>query len=60
MKEHREKLERIEKKRVYTREGRKQSKTEMWKSAITDHVCKDNHVIDWDSAKIVERECVTG
>ena len=28
----------------------------MWGSAITDHTMKENHVIDWDSAKIVERE----
>ena len=34
----------------------KQSETEMWGSAITDHAMKENHVIDWDSAKIVERE----
>ena len=28
----------------------------MWRSAITDHAMKENHVIDWDCAKIVERE----
>ena len=28
----------------------------MWGSAITDHTMKGNHDIDWDSAKIVERE----
>ena len=33
-----------------------QSETEMWGSAITDHTMKENHAIDWDSAKIVERE----
>jgi len=26
------------------------------KSAITDHVCNENHVIDWDKAKVTDRE----
>jgi len=26
------------------------------KSAITDHVCSENHVIDWANAKMVDRE----
>ena len=29
---------------------------EMNKSAITDHVVKENHVINWSGAKILERE----
>jgi len=28
----------------------------MKKSAITDHVAKENHVINWSGAKILERE----
>ena len=28
----------------------------MWGSAFTDHTVKKNHVIDWESAKIVEKE----
>ena len=28
----------------------------MNKSAITDHVVKENHVINWSGAKILERE----
>ena len=28
----------------------------MWSSAITDHALKENHAIDWDSAKIVRKE----
>jgi len=28
----------------------------MNKSAITDHVAKENHVINWSCAKILERE----
>ena len=26
------------------------------KSAITDHALEENHVIDWDKAKVVDRE----
>ena len=26
------------------------------KSAITDHVCNENHVIDWANAKVIDRE----
>ena len=26
------------------------------KSAITDHVCNENHVIDWDKVKVIDRE----
>jgi len=28
----------------------------MNKSAITDHVAKENHVINWSGAKVLERE----
>ena len=28
----------------------------MWGSALTDHAVKEIHVIDWESAKIVEKE----
>ena len=28
----------------------------MWGSALTDHAVKENHIIDWESAKIVEKE----
>ena len=41
---------------VYTRKARKASETAVHKSAITDHVSQLNHLIDWDSAKLVERE----
>jgi len=27
-----------------------------WKSTITDHAVEENHVIDWDKAKVVNRE----
>ena len=39
-----------------TRADRKDLATETNKSAITDHVAKENHVIDWSGAKILDRE----
>ena len=44
--------------RVFTQDKRKQSETGRNKSAVTDHVCQTNHLIDWDSARMVEREMV--
>ena len=42
--------------RKYTRSERKHSETEFNKSAITDHVARQNHVIDWENIKIAERD----
>ena len=56
VKEHREDVEKIDTGRSFTRDARKQSETERHKSAITDHVCTSNHVIKWDSAKVVQKE----
>ena len=56
VKEHRTETEKVNNGTRYTRDRRRQSETEMWGSAITDYAMKENHVIDWDSAKIVERE----
>ena len=33
-----------------------ESKADIHKSAITDHVMQNNHVIDWEGAKMIERE----
>ena len=55
MREHRE-VERIVKGRTFTRVPRKQSETSGWKSIITDHACQFNHMIDWVSARLVEKE----
>ena len=35
---------------------RKASVTERHKSAITDHTCQENHVINWDDTVTVDRE----
>ena len=40
----------------FTRAKRKESLTEMNKSAITEHVARENHIIDWDNAKILDKE----
>jgi len=42
--------------RTLTRAGRKDLATETNKSAITDHVAKQNHVTDWSGATILDRE----
>ena len=46
-------------KQNYTRASRKQSQSEPSKSAIADHAVQYNHVIDWDNAKILSKECNT-
>ena len=56
VKEHRTETERVSQGAVYTRDRKRQSQSEMWCSALTDHAVKDNHVIDWESAKIIDKE----
>ena len=46
-------------KQNYTRASRKQSQSELSKSAIADHTVRYNHGIDWDNAKILGKECIT-
>ena len=41
---------------VLTRDKKRQSQSEMWALALTDHSVKENHVINWESARIVEKE----
>ena len=43
----------------FTRANRKASTTEQHKSAITDHVAQENHIIKWDEAKILDRDSNT-
>ena len=40
----------------FTRAARKASTSEQHKSAITDHVAQANHIIDWDNARILNRD----
>jgi len=39
-----------------TRGSRARESSVTHKSAITDHAVEENHVIDWDKAKVVDRE----
>ena len=39
-----------------TRTSRARDSSVTHKSAITDHAMEENHVIDWDKAKVVDRE----
>ena len=55
VKEHRTETERVSKGAVYTWDRKRQSQSEMWCSALTDHALKENH-IDWESAKIIDKE----
>ena len=57
--EHKKETEKVEKsKRNFTRQTRKQSESEQSKSAIADHAVQHNHVINWQDAKILAKECV--
>ena len=53
--EHRKEAEKISD-RSFTRSTRRASTNEHHKSAITDHVCQNNHIINWEAGEIVERE----
>ena len=39
-----------------TQASRSRESSVTHKSAITDHAVEENHVIDWDKAKVVDRE----
>ena len=56
VKEHKTETEKISKSVVYTRDRKRQSQSEMWGSALTDHSVKENHVINWESARMIEKE----
>ena len=55
LKEHMKDVE-SNKKTNYTRSERKSSLTTFNKSAITDHVIQNNHIIDWNRVKVIDRE----
>ena len=40
----------------FTRSQRKTSSSETFKSAITEHVAANNHIINWDAARIIDQE----
>ena len=53
--EHQKEVQKLESLH-YTRSTRKASVTEQLKSAITDHVAATNHSINWEEAKVIDRE----
>ena len=55
LKEHQKDSEKIAEKK-FTRAMRKSSTTEQHKSAITDHVAQENHLINWEETKIIARD----
>ena len=56
VKEHRDDVVKMDTGRAFTRGAAQESQETVNKSAITDHVMQLNHVIDWESAKMIERE----
>ena len=56
IKEHSEDVNKVTSSRRFTRNSCSQSLVERNKSAITDHVMQENHVIDFDNVKVLDRE----
>ena len=55
LQEHRQEVSQREV-RAYTRSTSRSLACEQNKSAVTDHAISLNHVIDWDQAKVIDRE----
>ena len=53
--EHRKEVEKISDKN-FTRSTRRASTNEHHKLAITDHICQNNHIMNWEASEIVEQE----
>ena len=53
--EHRKEAEKISD-RNFTRSTRRASTNEHHKPAITDHVCQNSHIMNWEASEIVEQE----
>ena len=51
MGDHRKELEAKDVSR-FTRQSKKSAEEQLHKSAITDHVTRENHVIDWNQVKV--------
>jgi len=54
VKEHRKEVDSIT--GIFTRAENTRAASICNKSAITDRVCNENHVIDWANAKVIDRE----
>jgi hypothetical protein len=55
LKEHKTEAEKACNK-SFTRSQRKQSTSDIYKSAITEHAASNNHVIGWDEAQVIDQE----
>ena len=58
MKEHRKEADSIT--GIFTSAEKTRAASICNKSAIKDHVCNENHVIDWEKAKVIDRESDKG
>ena len=56
VKEHKEEVEKITRSRAYTRVSRQQLEVDRWKSVIAGHAISSNHIIDWESVKVMTEE----
>ena len=54
VKEHRKEVDSIT--GIFTRAEKTRTADSCNKRAITDHVCNENHVIDWANAKVIDQE----
>ena len=54
MKDHRKEVDSIT--GIFIRAEKTRAASICNKSAITDHVCNENHVTDWENAKVIDRE----
>ena len=57
LEEHRKEAELESKERRYTRSEKQVSEGKLHKSAVTDHVMRTNHVIDWEGARVIDHDC---
>ena len=56
--EHKKETEKLEaSKKNFTRQTRKQSESEQSRSAVADHAVQNNHIINWQDAKVLCKEC---
>ena len=56
MKEHQKDCKSIPPERRYTRAEKKEALQVYHKLAVTDHCARENHLIDWSEARIIDRE----
>lgn len=55
-KEHQVEAEKKTNKKSFTRQQKKKSKTTDYSSAMAEHAARNNHIIDWENIKVLDRE----